>query len=250
MPTIDRDEVLTQSIDHALVSHTATAVPGWDHAYLDTERQRLLKLLRPWLDFELTRPAFAVKSREETLKDVAIGPLRLSIRVDRVDLVYGEAKADQPTGEIILDYKTGAAKPADWLGERPDAPQLPLYAVVSRSHCDESTTLAGVAFANVRAGDLGLSGYAAYDGVLPKASRLKTDSFKSQVDDWRAVLTTLAEDFHSGNASVTPKEYPKTCRFCDQRLLCRLNPSTLEADSLEDFLEDTDPDAVTEADRG
>ncbi len=250
MPQVERDAVLSQSIDHALLSHTAAAIPGWEHAYLDTERQRLLKLLRPWLDFELTRPPFAVESREEILNDVAIGPLRLSIRVDRVDLVYGEAKADQPKGEIILDYKTGAAKPADWLGERPDAPQLPLYAVVRQSQSGKSPTLAGVAFANVRAGSVGLSGFAAHGGVLPKASKLKTESLEAQVDEWRTVLTALAEDFHAGDARVAPKQYPTTCRHCDQRLLCRLNPSTLEADSLEDFLEDSDPDAGTEADLG
>jgi probable DNA repair protein len=249
LPTGERDALLARSIDEALVSHTAGAIPGWDVAYLDTEHQRLLKLLRPWLDFELTRPAFAVKSREEMLNDVAIGPLRLSIRVDRVDLVYEEANAGQPSGEIILDYKTGAAKPADWLGDRPDAPQLPLYAVVSQSQHPESSHLAGVAFANVRAGTVGLSGYAAYAGVLPKASPLKTDSLESQVDEWRVVLTALAEEFRAGDARVAPKQYPTTCRYCDQRLLCRLNPSTLDADLLEDFIEDSDPDASSEADR-
>lgn len=155
----------------------------------------------------------------------------------------------EPIGEIILDYKTGPAKPADWLGDRPDAPQLPLYAVVAQSPHAESSHLAAIAFGNVRAGTVGLSGYAAYDNVLPKASRLKTDSLESQVDEWRVVLTALAEDFHDGDARVAPKQYPTTCRYCEQRLLCRLNPATLEADSLEDFIEDTDPDAVQEADR-
>jgi ATP-dependent helicase/nuclease subunit B len=250
LATTERDALLSRAIDDALASHNAAAIHGWDHAYLDTERQRLLKLLRPWLDFELTRAHFAVKSREEMLDDVAIGPLRLNIRVDRVDLAYADSGTAEPSGEIILDYKTGPAKPADWLGERPDAPQLPLYAVVSQSQLAESAPLAGVAFANVRAGSVGLSGYAAHGGVLPKASRLKTDSLESQIDEWRVVLTALAEDFHAGDARVAPKQYPTTCRYCDQRMLCRLNPATLEADSLEDFIEDTDPEATPEADRG
>ena len=59
-----------------------------------------------------------------------------------------------------------------------------------------------------------------------------------QVDEWRAVLTALAEEFHAGNASVSPKHYPQTCQYCEQRLLCRLNPSSLDPDVLDDMEED------------
>jgi hypothetical protein len=29
----------------------------------------------------------------------------------------------------VIDYKTGEAKVAAWLGDRPDEPQLPMYAL-------------------------------------------------------------------------------------------------------------------------
>jgi ATP-dependent helicase/nuclease subunit B len=240
----ERDALLTHSIDEALAGHVRRATPGWNQAYLDTERRRLLKLLNPWLDFELTRAPFAVESREAELEDIHIGPLRLKIRVDRIDtrLVDGE-----PAGEIILDYKTGLAKPADWQGDRPDAPQLPLYAVVS-----ESQQLSGVAFATVRPGlPMGLAGFESQPGVLPKAARLKTASLDAQVEQWRATLTQLAEDFHSGHAEVSPKQYPSTCRYCEQRLLCRLNLTSLEADAIEELTADSDASEETaEGDRG
>ena len=71
-------------------------------------------------------------------------------------------------GEIIIDYKTGLAKPADWLTERPDAPQLPLYAILS-----QAPRLEAVAFAQVRAGkDMGLHGFATSRGVLAKTAKL------------------------------------------------------------------------------
>jgi len=250
MTSAERDGLLVRSIDRALTRHTASAALGWGRAYLAAERQRLLKLLRPWLDYELTRPAFAVKSREEALNDVPIGPLRLNIRVDRVDQLLSGDETDG--GEIILDYKTGPARPADWLGDRPDAPQLPLYAVVSRwpasqSPASELRPLAAIAFASVRPGKtMGLDGYAAHEGVLPKPSKLKTASLEAQVDEWRGVLTSLATDFHSGQALVSPKQYPTTCRYCQQRLLCRLDLAALEADAREDL----DPDADPEADLG
>ena len=167
MSYAERDALLSHSIDDALADHTARAQHGWNRAYLDTERRRLLNLLRPWLDYELTRPPFAVQSREARLDDVRIGPLRLNIRVDRIDLTLIDGEPDG--GEIILDYKTGPAKPADWLGERPDAPQLPLYAIVS-----EFPRLAAVAFANIRAGrDMDLNGYESSKGTLPRAAKLE-----------------------------------------------------------------------------
>jgi probable DNA repair protein len=226
----ERNARLNRAIDAAFARRHAHPASGWPRAYLHTERQRLLQLLGPWLDYEANaRAPFAVQSREKTQRDVQIGPLRLDIRVDRVDLALGEGNTGQPSPKIILDYKTGPASPADWLGSRPDEPQLPLYAVVS-----DIPHLAAVAFASVRPGkDMGLHGYEAEDGVLPKAAKLQVESLAAQVAEWRNVLTTLAEDFHSGQARVDPKQYPKTCAHCDQRLLCRLDPATLDANSLD-----------------
>jgi probable DNA repair protein len=251
LPLDERNALLNRFIDAAFAKDHAHPASGWPRAYLRTERQRLLNLLGLWLDYEaIERAPFTVQSREETLRDVQIGPLRLNIRVDRVDCVH---IADNPVsdpedgkqvskqlsegeriGEIILDYKTGPSSPADWLGDRPDAPQLPLYAVVSRA-----PQLAAVAFASVRPGkDLGLHGYEARDGVLPKAAKLKAESLATQVAEWREVLTALAEDFHSGQARVDPKQYPQTCAHCEQRLLCRLDPAALGANSLDEGSDD------------
>jgi len=253
----ERDGILTHCIDTALARHSST--PGWPRAYLAVERERLLNLLRPWLDFEADQRApFLVLAREQPLTDVAIGPLRLTIRVDRIDRALPSphtedesAEGESEPGEIILDYKTGAASIADWLGPRPDAPQLPLYAVV-RSAANEAAAgngeapnLAAIAFASVRLGkDLGLNGYDSGAGILPKPAKLKFDTLADQVAEWRATLTALAEDFHSGDARVDPKQYPKTCLHCDQRLLCRLDPTALNPD-------DSDLDsAAQEADLG
>jgi ATP-dependent helicase/nuclease subunit B len=236
MDHAERDALLSRAIATALARHQSRPDPGWPRAYLDAERQRLLNLLGLWLDYEADkRSPFTVKSREERLPDVRIGPLRLDIRVDRVDIAQVSG-SDEPAGEIILDYKTGVAKPADWLGNRPDAPQLPLYAVVS-----ELPHLAAVAFASVRPGKyMDLNGYQGQDRILPKCTKLKTDSLEAQVNEWREVLTALAHDFHSGEARVSPKQYPQTCQYCEQRLLCRLNLASLEPEALEDSDADSD----------
>jgi ATP-dependent helicase/nuclease subunit B len=154
--------------------------------------------------------------------------------MDRVDVVEG--------GEVLIDYKTGVASPNDWLTDRPDAPQLPLYAILS-----EAKRLQGVAFGLVRAGEgRELKGYTAREGVLPgKLTKLKeAATFEAQVERWRQVLVGLAVEFAAGDAAVRPKSYPKTCEHCGQRLLCRLDVSLLE-DSEED-----DQAATDEVSRG
>jgi hypothetical protein len=99
--------------------------------------------------------------------------------------------------------------------------------------------LAGIAFASVRTGKLlQLKGFASRPGVLPKTTKLQTESLAAQIDDWRKVLVQLAEEFHSGVAHAAPKNYPKTCMYCKQRVLCRLDLSTLDADALDDESEE------------
>jgi ATP-dependent helicase/nuclease subunit B len=231
MTRVERDTQLNRSIDLALHPNHSRPEAGWSAAYLDAERQRLLTLLGQWLDYEANvRRPFTVKAREEKLANVRIGPLELDIRVDRIDTVELHAvDGSSSTGEIIVDYKTGVTKPADWLGDRPDEPQLPLYAVAS-----ESPHLAGIAIATIRRGkDLGLRGYQSEEGVLPKASKLEVPSLALQTQQWRSVLEALAEDFYAGRAHVSPKQYPSTCVYCAQRLLCRLDLSTLTAGALD-----------------
>ncbi|HEY6376447.1 MAG TPA: PD-(D/E)XK nuclease family protein [Edaphobacter sp.] len=215
MPWEERERRLRDCIESALSRADSVSVTAWDAAYLDMQRERLQRLLRQWLDLEMRRPAFEVKLSERKLDDARIGPLRLSVRVDRVDVVDGS--------ELIIDYKTGHATPNEWLTERPDAPQLPLYAVLSAG-----PEMQGVAFGLVRAGKyMELKGYAGRDGILTKAAKMRLP-LESQVDEWRRVLVQLATEFQEGQARVSPKRYPATCKHCAQRVLCRLDVSTLE----------------------
>ncbi|SNS48230.1 probable DNA repair protein [Granulicella rosea] len=223
MTTEAQHALLDECIESALGRATARmgVASAWEVAYVETQRQRLRALLRPWLELEANRPEFAVRAQELELPDVRVGPLRLSVRVDRVD--------DTAAGALIVDYKTGAAAVGDWASERPDAPQLPLYAVVAGLE-----PLGGVAFALLRAGDdLDLRGLAEDPAVLAKSSKLSFATMDEQVEDWRRVLTNLAGQFAAGEARVDPKRYPTTCQYCAQRMLCRLNVAALN-DSLED----------------
>lgn len=220
-----REAILDDCIDRELHRHSRHAETPWDTAYLDVQRRRLHSLLTPWLDFELTRPPFTVEQQETELREARIGPLTLNLRVDRIDLTAA--------GSLVLDYKTGDAAPSEWLGDRPDAPQLPLYAVLAPLE-----ELAGVAFASLRPGeDKSFRGFA--DDLRAIAKPTLNPSrvpLPDQREDWYRILTNLATAFAEGDTLVDPKCYPKTCQYCSQRTLCRLDPA-----ALQDFSEEDDP---------
>lgn len=223
-------EDLSAQVDAAITKAFAAIAADnshWNHAYLQVQRERLRRLVHTWLEIEATRAPFTVAALEEKRDRVAFGPLELNLRADRMDRVED--------GLVLIDYKTGAATPRSWLGDRPDEPQLPLYASL---FSDEP--VAAVAFATLRTGkEMQLTGFQTAEGVLPKPSKAQPDEpFSKTLANWKQTLLRLAREFHEGHAEVNPKNYPKTCEYCEQRLLCRLNPATLETD--EDETEDGD----------
>ncbi len=225
-----RDDVLDQSIEHGLRRAAASATTDWEKAFVDLQRARLKALLQSWLELELRREPFSVKLSEEESRDVRIGPLRLNVRIDRVDVTED--------GEIIVDYKTGSAKSSQWQSERPDEPQLPLYAVLS-AEANPETTLADLAFAQIRPGkEMSLESFHRKITADKESPKRPGMPLESQLLEWRRILEDLANAFHSGEAQVDPKNYPTTCLHCAQRILCRLNPAAFDEEIDEETATD------------
>lgn len=88
---------------------------------------------------------------------------------------------------------------------------------------------------------MGLQGFSTSDRSGIRIPKQRPADLKEQVEEWRRVLTSLAEDFAGGDIRVRPKRYPTTCSYCAQRLLCRIDPASFE--------EELDDDE-TEAERG
>lgn len=214
----DRRRTLNDCID-AAVSQRLTLQSDWDRAYLGLQKIRLSRLLEQWMDHELQRGAFRIADSEREER-IAVGPLALKVRIDRIDEVEG--------GVVLVDYKSGiSADTKSWEGDRPDEPQLPLYALRSAPE-----TVQGVAFARVRSGNtMRWAGLAAASGILPRAeSRTAAQNFpdlQEHIAQWRTDLTRLAEDFFAGQTAVSPKSFTQNCSRCAQRLLCRLDPASL-----------------------
>jgi ATP-dependent helicase/nuclease subunit B len=186
---------------------------SWTQAYLDAEQKRIVSLIEEWLNYEVKRADFTVEAGEEKLA-ATVGDLRLQVRVDRIDAVAG--------GRVIIDYKTGMLNGVSWDGPRPDEPQLPLYAGFG-----QIDHLKGVLLGRVREDKVKFIGRVEdARTVMPGDAKLTRPPYSADMlRGWQDVLGELGQQFLRGEAQVDPKQYPKTCKFCDLPGLCRIAES-------------------------
>lgn len=181
------------------------------------EIRRTQEVVLAWLDVELARPPFVVQALEAD-HEVSCGGLRLRGRIDRLD--RWPAHPGEPSVEYaILDYKTGATwRPQAWSGERPDAPQLPLYVTSLR------IPVAAVAFGVLDRREMGLRGWVrGLEGWTARAMEsLDRESWSQVVESWQASLDRLGAAFRAGDARVDPKPGAQSCSACDLHGLCRV----------------------------
>lgn len=188
--------------------------------FLSIEKQRLKKIIMNWLAYEKRRVPFVVKNCELRLHTQIFG-IEVKLQIDRID--------ELSTGEcIIIDYKTGRPSFFDWFGDRPEEPQLPLYCISSEH------SIAGVAFAQVRADEIKFKGITAVQEVLPDVTCIRNlrvpnaqmgsfAEWSQLIEQWNKILQKLAEEFRSGFAKVDPKDPVKSCTTCHLQELCRVD---------------------------
>src|SRR5436309_11819268 len=127
-----------------------------------------------------------------------------------IDLMYRLEKGAH--AQIV--YKTGLPTRNAWLGERPDDPQLPLYAVSAPERID------AVAFARLNPGEMAFRGFSKEKNILPKVELYR--DWRGLMNQWREETKNLGAAFAAGDARVDPKYALKTCRPCDLQTLCRV----------------------------
>ncbi|MFH1043508.1 MAG: PD-(D/E)XK nuclease family protein [Pseudomonadota bacterium] len=205
------EALLARSADEAVTRVKRDRPATLAGRFAEVEKGRLVRLARAWLEMEREARGddFTVAAVEDK-RTLMIGPLTLRGKLDRVDELEDGRR-------IVIDYKSTAQPASAWLGERPDAPQLPLYLVAS-----EPAAVA-IAFAQVKAGAMKFAALAADEALLPVWKSLPDIGWDAQVAEWRRVLTRLAAQFADGEAAVQPKNPRTTCRNCDLQPLCRIH---------------------------
>jgi probable DNA repair protein len=233
--------LLALAADHAIGRLRARRPDAIEGRFMELEKTRLAKLGRAWLDIERARPPFEVAAVEQK-RPVSFGGVTVNAKLDRMDsLIADEQGQWLGRSRAILDYKTGSANVGDWLGVRPDDPQLPLYAVsqnetaaedVPASSYEGDGGVCAVAFARLKAGDMGFRGISRDEGLIPGVATLDKQRSKAAKDygsweellaGWRRELEALGAEFAAGEARVDPKRGDETCRYCDLKPLCRIN---------------------------
>lgn len=223
-------QALAADTQAAIVSDATRAAIAEAHAhgiealagrFAEIEQARLARLVGEWLEYEKLRAPFEVVAREQ-LREVHLGGLGMRVQLDRLDRLEDGTYA-------LIDYKTGQARIADWLGDRPDEPQLPLYFATAEH------PVSALAFARVKRGErgktFGFEGVSAAEELLPDVMPIEKRRGMEQqgyvswdvlVQEWEHTLAALAEGFVGGTPSVDPKHGDLTCAYCELQGICRV----------------------------
>jgi len=179
------------------------------------ERERMGSVLRKWLDIERQREPFEVEQLERGKQVARLASLDFAVRIDRVDRLRDGAR-------VLIDYKTGNAA-ADWRGERPDNPQLPIYALL------HPEALVAVAYGRVNAAECSFIAEAERPRIFkPRGQRSPLEGMNDLaqlIGLWSRRIESLAADFAAGRAAVAPTL--RACATCRLHGLCRV-PAALE----------------------
>jgi ATP-dependent helicase/nuclease subunit B len=210
------DKLIHVAIDHCFNLFSQKRPLVFKTHFIDIERQRLYALLSKLITIEKQRPVFS-HTQHETKRQLTLGPLSFTLRIDRLDTLNA-------TQSMIIDYKTGVPSKIDWLEERCDYPQLPLYCL------SYPETVRSFAMIYLRSDKITLQGISAEESPMQQLTPLKKlktplvlNHWSDLLKHWQTFLEILALEFQQGVADVNPKHGPSTCRQCDLQLLCRIN---------------------------
>ena len=203
-------QTVTQVLDDAL-HHTDQSV----QRLAELETRRVKGLVQQQLALEKQRPSFRVIASERN-QELDVGGLTLSLRMDRVDESHGQ--------RYLIDYKTGAGGVAQWVGERPDQPQMLAYSTMYPED------LGGLVFAKIKVGGVSFAGVTRDGDVFPgvkalaKERYLPYENWDTMLQDFSDVVVRLASEFKRGIADIDP--LPNACAQCHLQGLCRINQQT------------------------
>lgn len=196
---------------------------GLGRGFFKAQSRWLKSLMLEWLEVEQGRGQdFEVVETEQPYT-LELGGLELTFKLDRIDrLTDGK--------NVLIDYKTGNVSGITaWTGERPQHPQLPLYALARISSRDGD--ISAMVYGQLRHGGCTYKGvtvkgpFGSTDGTrIPELEKTRLDgklkSWPALHEHWLENLGNLAKSFSDGQAEVNPRD-KTVCRNCNLTRLCR-----------------------------
>lgn len=203
-----------QAIDTAIAEFSKKRPLTFSPHFIAIERERLQHRLMKLIELDKNRLPFTQVIHEQK-QHFSFANLALSLRIDRIDTLSDGSHR-------IIDYKTGSPKSFNWLEERLDEPQLPLYCLslpkvteCSVIHITSNTIEAQGCYSKKETG---------FCHVFSKKQDKKlAQTWPELLNFWKAALEKLALQFQNGVATVDPKQGATTCKHCHLQLLCRVN---------------------------
>ena len=231
----DLEDMVEEKLTEAQAKYQTQLQANAIDKVIALEFNKLKRQICQWLAIDKNRDDFSVLVEVE--KQLTIGDLTFSMRVDRID--------KNPQGEIeIIDYKTGSVDIKKWFGERPTEAQMPAYVLA----CSDET-IASLTYAQIKTGEVQRIGLRFHTDKLPVVIEQKsgdgTESAKktkvetlfntdvSLFEQWTNHLTAIADNIVAGKMPVSPKDENLSCRYCDYSASCRIY-ETQPKDSLKD----------------
>ena len=157
--------------------------------FCELEASRLSAQIMAWLERERERPDFTVEWIEKAER-VSFAGLEFSVRIDRMDRLVDESR-------LIIDYKTGNAKPNAWRSTALSDPQLPLYACTLLPN-----ELSAIAFAVINARQQALDGWGEQKLPIEGIKTPEAGDWAAQRQAWQLTLEQLANEIKAGFAGA------------------------------------------------
>lgn len=196
------DEKITEALKPFIALHD-TSFPELLQAI---EKKRLTQLILACLDFEKTRPNFQISALEQNA-EITLAGLTFRVKLDRMDLLDSGEK-------WVIDYKSRLPTQKPWNEDRPEEPQLLLYALL-----DES--IHGMMFIELRHGKIECAGLTDGETIDGMQKLKENEHWSAHQARWHAELTSLAEEFKIGNCAPSPSR-TSICSLCEFKPLCRI----------------------------
>lgn len=213
---------------------------GLGKGFIRAETLRLDALIAEWLELEAQRPAFKVEAVEQRIEH-QINGLKLNFTLDRVDqLTAQHAETASEVTRLIMDYKSGKCNLKDWVGKRPNQPQIPLYYLALKSQ-NSSMRVDALTFAQLKPGECEFVGISRRENTLPDVDSLEalggSTSLKKDIREWSELkskwqtrIDQLVKDYQQGLANVDPKN-SNSCTYCSFGPLCRIHTRNLREEN-------------------